>query len=270
MLQDFESLLHSNLDRPDYLGGLLEEFAQGGALEEAILDRASSIFEKQLSVISFGADVLLLLRNERYQLLVRKMGDPEFWSVKEARPNLFLTTSPTDSVVVSVSREPVFMDRYDIDRPVDLNAFDPNARLVCTERCNVTGKAVQELRGCQIYDYHSDGAFLQLRLMKMPFADQVWLFDRATLAPSYPASVGGENSMLVNLARMFGAMKTQEAVPELEALWEHPVHYVRWAALQAVGRIDGDRARNMLRGAVDDPHPLIQRAAQRELTKAGA
>jgi HEAT repeat protein len=65
-------------------------------------------------------------------------------------------------------------------------------------------------------------------------------------------------------------MKDPGAVPALEGLMEHPAHYVRWAALQAIFSLDRERGAALLKTATTDPHEHVRTAALRSLEKLNA
>ncbi len=66
------------------------------------------------------------------------------------------------------------------------------------------------------------------------------------------------------------AMQETRAVPLISSLADHPSHAVRWAVVQALGRLDPQAALQHLRQAVNDPHPHIRNAAQKTLARLEA
>ena len=56
---------------------------------------------------------------------------------------------------------------------------------------------------------------------------------------------------------------------DLGAISEHPSHFVRWAAIQAVGRLDRARAVELLRRSLEDAHPHVRSMAAKVLAKVG-
>jgi HEAT repeat protein len=71
------------------------------------------------------------------------------------------------------------------------------------------------------------------------------------------------DSELVSLAKLLGALGDPSATDALIALTSHPRHFVRWAALQALGLIDGEKAGRRLRDFTDDRHPEIAAMASK-------
>jgi HEAT repeat protein len=108
-----------------------------------------------------------------------------------------------------------------------------------------------------------------VRLNYAPYATETWFFEKSTLTSVFASAVLADYSSLVTLCRVFGAQQDQGAKPFVEELARSPAHFVRWAAVQAMGRIDGDRAREMIEERCHDPHPHIQAAALSALKKLG-
>lgn len=71
------------------------------------------------------------------------------------------------------------------------------------------------------------------------------------------------HSDLVSMARALGAMRNPSTSVSLERLADHDAHFVRWAAMQALARIDPERALKRLAAATLDPHPEVRNGAQR-------
>jgi hypothetical protein len=66
-------------------------------------------------------------------------------------------------------------------------------------------------------------------------------------------------------ARMLAEFGDRESLEPLGELAEHPDHFVRWAAVRAVMRIDFDAGLHLLHAAGEDRHPHVRRAATRAL-----
>src|SRR6185437_1152306 len=97
-----------------------------------------------------------------------------------------------------------------------------------------------------------------------------WEYDSATLARTRLVAADHSVSRLQLLASVLAEMKDPGAVPALEGLMEHPAHYVRWAALQAIFSLDRERGAALLKTAAADPHEHVRTAAIRSLEKLNA
>lgn len=121
-----------------------------------------------------------------------------------------------------------------------------------------------------VHDYESAAPFARLCLALQPSAGQRWVFDRATLRASYPMLESLEDSGCMALCRMVAALTERRALPMLRELVDHASHAVRWSAIQAIGKLDGREARQLLERATHDAHPHVRAAAQRALDRLGA
>lgn len=104
---------------------------------------------------------------------------------------------------------------------------------------------------------------LALRLFSEPIHDLQWQFDPVSRIPVAAISARELDSELVSLAKLLGALGDPSATDALIALTSHPRHFVRWAALQALGLIDGEKAGRRLRDFTDDRHPEIAAMASK-------
>ena len=96
-----------------------------------------------------------------------------------------------------------------------------------------------------------------------------WTFDRQSLAPIGATENDPAESHLVSLIRA-AALFDETDLRLLRRALLHPSHNVRWAALQAIGKLDADTAAALLPELGRDPHPHVRRAAERTLARLKA
>jgi hypothetical protein len=96
-----------------------------------------------------------------------------------------------------------------------------------------------------------------------------WAFDRRTLSPIGATSNDPVESHLISLIRA-AAFFPESDLGLLRRAVLHPSHNVRWAAVQAIGRLDSSAAVALLPDLVRDPHPHVRRAAERTLASLDA
>lgn len=77
-------------------------------------------------------------------------------------------------------------------------------------------------------------------------------------------------SRLDYTARLLAELALPSSIPPLRELARHAQHYVRWAAVRAVMRIDFGEGLDLLRRTREDAHPHVRRAAQNALDKLAA
>lgn len=90
-----------------------------------------------------------------------------------------------------------------------------------------------------------------------------WEFDLRTLSPKRIHSVDTARSNALAILHLLGEAGDPSSVPVIEALTSDEAHYIRWAALKSLHRIDKNIGhRYFLQAAISDPHPELKRAAQ--------
>ncbi|MBO9880511.1 HEAT repeat domain-containing protein [Xanthomonas sp. D-109] len=93
-----------------------------------------------------------------------------------------------------------------------------------------------------------------------------WMVDRPSLKVVQAISSSPVHSELEIMARALGAMRNG-GTNALEKLVAHDIHFVRWAAIQAMGRISPARAMELLEKATTDEHPHIRQSAANFLSR---
>ncbi|WP_414517059.1 HEAT repeat domain-containing protein [Nostoc sp. PCC 9305] len=101
-------------------------------------------------------------------------------------------------------------------------------------------------------------------------APLLWEYDSSTLFPTRAISADFLSSRLEYTAWMLSELGDDTSIPALKTLLEHEDHYVRWAAIRSVARLDFTQGVNLLHTALEDPHPHIRNAARRSLDKLPA
>ena len=180
-------------------------------------------------------------------------------------------TLPYVSLVTALSgRMPVY-NLYDL--PADyVNAeFSCGLRLGPKKEARDSGNGIIRLDGrSHAIDPDFDHPVVVLRLDSAVIDDLQWRFDRNTLRAEHAISTREEDSQLVAIANVLGAMGDKHVVEALALLSQHPRHFVRWAAIINVGRISREAALDLVRLAITDTHPEIRTAAKLTLARAGA
>jgi hypothetical protein len=184
----------------------------------------------------------------------------------------FVHTPGSKCVSLLLSAYPVTIQQFRLPPDLDRSAFVAGVPLVELESIVADGEPIFESPDDQIIREFecAEGDAWMLRLTYKPFAIESWIFDKDTLRSVFPAAVRPETSSLVSLCQVFGATQDADAAPFVLELARHEAHFVRWAAIQAMGRIDGDAARQLLGESCEDPHPHIQAAARKTLERIGA
>lgn len=263
ILRELETQLDGSLDRPEELGGLLESFLHGPSVTAIINELLASYlgtWDAQ-TMDRLDGESLLLLRNERFSVALKLVTE---------RPEV-LHTAGVDRFTVSRSHTPVTIDQYRIVGRFDPDVFDPNATLELVNSALSDGACVyQERLDPHIYEWHSPTPMVMLQLVRYPASAQLWAFHRETCRALFPVMAYTELSSFVLLSRMLSALGEKRAMPLLEELAVNDSHVVRWAAIQAIGSLDGAAGIAHLKRSLADKHPHISSAAAKALAKLTA
>lgn len=269
-LTDFREQLRGNLGYPARLGSLLVDFVESGSLSREVNEVLQSLANHNVTILSkLGTDMLMLLEDDDFVLQLKKFQGSS-GPARQGEASAFLCTPASDALVLLKGRGRKWVRRYQIDGDIQLEVFTPGVGLRLLDEREYDGGVVEErIADKVVYDYGSDAEFMMLRLAYRPFADQCWHFDNTTLQSRFPSAGLMDQSALVNTAKVLGALGDPAAVPHLVELAEHPSHFVRWAAIQAVGRLDRARAVELLRRSLEDAHPHVRSMAAKVLAKVG-
>lgn len=258
-LDAMRDAIASHRDAPERLIEPLDRFHDSGYLQRRIarmLDRG--VDSTRESVRDIGENNIRLDSRPEYSLHL------EIWRA----PKPLLHSTAVDSVLRVISPTPVLQRVYRIDGPFDPEVFIADVPLRLESERRIDGIAHAQRKGeGRVYDYVSESPFLTLELSLRPADPYLWFFDRERLRSTYASFSGAQLSGYTLSAKALAAVGEARALPLLMRMTEHPSHAVRWAAIQALGRIDGDAAFERLERAEHDPHPHIRNAAARTLAR---
>jgi hypothetical protein len=261
ILYELEQQLDRNLDHPVELGGLLKSFLHGPDVTDIVNELLASYlgaWDPRVIVERLDRESFLLLRNERFSMALK------LFTTKSE----LLQTPGVDRFTVFKSTAPVTIDQYRIVGQFDPDVFDPNASLELVSSALSDGSCVCQGRlEPYVYDWHSPRPMIVAQLVRYPANSQLWFFSRETRRALFPVVGYIELSSLVLLSRMIAALGEKRAMPILEELSVHDSHAVRWAAIQAIGKLDRTAVVTYLKRSLMDKHPHIRRAAAKALAK---
>jgi len=181
----------------------------------------------------------------------------------------FIYTLPMHMMVAVLGEEPLKATYYRMPTSLRIDTFDPNARLDDRDwRVHVPGDiAVIDGRN-DLFDVDIDSPVLVVKFTSSFHQSLQWAFDRKTGSAVQPIAANSIDSELVSMVQALGSMGSPIAVPSLIGLCEHSRHFVRWAAMQALGRVSPEELLPQLHNAAtNDPHPHVQAAAKHALAR---
>jgi HEAT repeat protein len=104
-------------------------------------------------------------------------------------------------------------------------------------------------------------------LQSSPFLDFSWQYDPSTLRPFQAVSPNVNAYRLYYATKLLAEVHAEGSAESLLRISEHKAHFVRWAAMQALFRLDHGRAAERLTAALDDAHPSIRNASRKALDR---
>lgn len=207
--------------------------------------------------LSWGAGQYIIESNRRYSLHL----------ATHTRSPTYLYSATSVGMVSPLGTEPVPYDRYRLPEDWSNAVFDAEVRPKLVDSAVAYPGEIIEFHRGDIIDLKFTGDACLVKFFSTDFDAVMWSFDRATLTPLHAYSASMESTIYVYMADALAEFGGERAVPGLVHLAGHPVHYVRWKAIQMLGRTCYDAAVTALEKAVDDEHPHIRNAARRTLAQ---
>ncbi len=186
------------------------------------------------------------------------------WLFEQSRQ--YAHTMPFYGMYAPMSSQALSYTRYELPEDYRNEVFDPRVRIQPLGPGSVAPGQVLKLEGDRyVYDFHIDKPVPVFKLTTAPFHSMEWLFNKNT---GYAWQANDSELTATQLrvaAYILGKLADPSSVEPLSQLTRHAHHSVRWAAIQGLGRISRSAAIGKLEQATLDPHPHIQRAADKML-----
>lgn len=175
---------------------------------------------------------------------------------------------PNHSLATRISQTPISVTRYALPDSLPIDALSSEVAL---ESRGAHEPAAGELilrNGARetLAIVASPGApALTFRVNSAPFGEYEWSVNPDTLKPSQLFSMRERESFLVTIMELLKDVGSLSSLPHLDRYTQHPLHFVRWKAVQAIAQIDTELGIQRIRTAADDPSPEVSRAARATL-----
>jgi hypothetical protein len=109
---------------------------------------------------------------------------------------------------------------------------------------------------------------VSIKVFEHPRSSLEWVFSRSTFHPIGVVASDPVASRKQYIIKTLGEMAHPSSIPILQQMLRDPAHFVRWSAIQALGKCNRDAALEGLAFLTNDLHPHIQAAAIRALAAA--
>lgn len=189
------------------------------------------------------------------------------WSLllaNQGAPTQQLYSQPFRGFICPINH-PITISRYRFPhgwRP-DVFELETKVELCATE-------VIQPLSACY-FDGHSELVDLAisaestavLKLFEVPTAPMEWAFDRASLGATGVIAADPSATRRQYIVKVLGEMASETSIPHVESACRDDMHFVRWAAVQALGKLSGEKALAVLEEmSQQDPQMAIRSAAR--------
>lgn len=188
------------------------------------------------------------------------------WQLKanlQTTVSRFLYTSPFELLISPVTSDLV-VDEYACDAEGDIGVGTPIYHLA--QHRLAPGDVLDCSAPGRLHDLRVDKPTLVAKLIGLNREPIQWMAERSSLRIAQAISSSPIHSELEIMARTLGALRMGGA-DALGRLAAHESHFVRWAAIQAMGRVEPERAIALLNRATEDAHPHIRRSASAFLSR---
>ena len=264
--------LVAELDRrvvPDNLDSLLDA---GAAFKSGIAAGVlTDVFNEALSAQSSASRHLSFGNNGAVTLHKSDLFSINLMYFKGHLDHLYY--EPLHTVTVIVSDCEVEATRYRVNIAEGSSEMDNKSTLKEVERKLLRKGSAWVINGrSDVSDLNSvdDQHPLLATLIGTKLSGLCWTFDRAELKSWYATSIDYEVTSMMTIADLLGRLRDRSALESLGRLYhESAHHYARWSAVKNIGRIDKNAGIEFLRKSLHDPHPEVQRAAERTLDRHG-
>jgi hypothetical protein len=183
----------------------------------------------------------------------------------------YIHSIPYHAMYASVGREGLACNVYQLPAGYRNEVFDPGLTLTSVGVDSTPPGDVMLLRsGTSAYAFLSDKPTPVVKFMTTAIHALEWLFTKNGLQAWQANDADLSFTQLRVAADVAGRFAHQSSLSPLKQLTHHAHHAVRWSAIQNLARLSRSEAIARLREAVNDPHPHVQRAAQKTLQKLQA
>jgi HEAT repeat protein len=246
-------------------GPLLEQICRDGVFIELINDELRRLLqEPQYLLGTSSSEHMTVWRSPFFTLSLRYLITPQ------RKDRLF--GQACNQIIAPVNQRAVKLSCYHQPRPWPNDVFDRSRGLVFKGEKTLNFAESIYFAACEdiflIQSESDEDTPPLLAIFVSPEKFPVrWEYDSVTLDPVRATAVDNSASRLEFVVSLLSTMGDRSSLPALERLLVHPAHFVRWATLQAIFRLDRVRGIAGLRNALSDPHEHVRNAAARSLTK---
>jgi len=178
----------------------------------------------------------------------------------------FIAGATGHQMIGCISGSPITFMKFRQPNPEPCEVFDRERGLIREADVVIAaGQTVVFEASRDAFCPTKSDASLVLRLTTTHLCHTRWDYDKRTGEPIRAVAASLVDSRVDFAVRTLGRVGNAASVPVLVNLCDHPAHFIRWSAIQALAMLAPDKAVSMLESARRDVHPHIREAAHRTL-----
>lgn len=172
---------------------------------------------------------------------------------------------PNHSLEARIAEAPLAVQRQILAGEAEIGNVGPGAALIqCVPEYPAPGEVIVRNghREALAIAGSNGRPSLTLRLTSAFFGEYEWGVDARTLTVSQAFSTRERESFVMTIFDLLASAGSPRSLDVLDRFSNHPLHYVRWKAIQAIAEIDGGEGARLVARALDDPDPGVREAAR--------
>ncbi|HEX9963761.1 MAG TPA: HEAT repeat domain-containing protein [Allosphingosinicella sp.] len=200
-------------------------------------------------------------------LVLASFGEIQLALIRYTADSPYIFTSPNEYMQVNVSGSSFVHDLYAAPSNWRNSSFDTAVALTRLQSTFVDDDTMVVKALDDVIDLHgfSRRPSIFIRLARAPRGDFEWAFDRRTLNARFYCTIRLAESNMCGILDLLAQHGDERVLGTVARLVDHPLHFVRWKAVQTVARLDREQGVQLARRSLEDRHPHVRLAAQSSL-----
>jgi hypothetical protein len=216
-----------------------------------------------------GRGVGIVFRNASFQIYIQRVAK------SNERDEILAMTAGNALLSVLSERPSLAITRFCLPAGCDVTVFSPGVELEDHGRAIMSfGSDPYICKAGDVLLLEPSDSLIVIKVVENYSLPYQWAFDGETLrslfvATSLPSLTRPETLLDLAMALHGEGKGIPELTDVVESVTQHPLHFVRWKAVQILGRINPASAKSVLHRFVNDTHPHIRNSSQAALKKFG-
>jgi hypothetical protein len=221
-------------------------------------------------VVPFRGGLVNLANGPRFSLDLRYAFEATGEDMLPTGNTGSLLVRAADVVIANAGARPLRYSSFNLESVSRFEVFDPQARLTPGTDGEIPPGAALLVKGGR--DAVSLKDVTGARFLSLAFLPETpldWVFSRTDRRATAQSVAHVDDSELVTCLETAAWLGDRRTLEITRQLVQHSAHFVRWKAVQALGRIDRSSSLAAVREATEDVHPALRRAAAATLRAIG-